>query len=186
MFRPSGIYLCHFTPAEKLPGTSYANSVAKGLLEFLISRKQENNLKAVGGDSTNVNTGWRGGAIHFLEIGINRRLMWLICMLHLNELPLRHLIIKLDGPTSSNNTFSGVLGKAIQNVEYMGYNPNFKAINIGPGLPDLPEAVVDDLSTDQQYGYNIVNAIREGKVPGELLMLAIGKVSHARWLTTAN
>ena len=36
---PGGKYLCHFTPAENVPGTSYANSVANGLLEFLISRK---------------------------------------------------------------------------------------------------------------------------------------------------
>jgi hypothetical protein len=35
--------------------------------------------------------------------------------LHANELPLRHLIIHLDGPTP--NGFSGPLGKALNKVE---------------------------------------------------------------------
>ena len=86
--------------------------------------------------------------------------MWIICFLHTNELPLCHLIITLDGPTTSDNTFSGPLGKALHAVEDMDYNPNFKAIKLGPGLPDLSQEVIDDHSTDQQYGYNMVQSIK--------------------------
>ena len=32
----------------------------------------------------------------------------------------------------------------------------------------------------------MVNCIRDGKVPDQILLLAIGKISHARWLTTGN
>ena len=151
-----------------------------------MSSKQDKIILAIGGDSTNVNTGWKGGAIHLLEVGLNRRLVWIVCYLHLNELPLRHLIIKLDGKTSSNNTFSGDLGKSLQQVEDLEYNPNFKPVKLGPGLPDLAQDVVDDLSDDQQYGFNMVMGIRKGSVPLKILMLSIGPVSHARWLTTAN
>ena len=71
-------------------------------------------------------------------------------------------------------------------MEDLEYNPKFKAIQLGPGLPELPQKIIDDLSTDQQYGYNMVMSIRAGKVSLQILLLAIGKVSHARWLTTAN
>ena len=96
--------------------------------------------------------------------------------MHTNELPLRHLIILLDGPTSSDNTFSGPLGKTLQNVENLEYNPKFNAIVLGPGLPELSQDVIDDLSTDQQYGYNMVQSIRSGTVPRHIFLLAIGTI----------
>ena len=46
----------------------------------------------------NVNTGWKGGAMQWIEKKIEKN-VWLVCMLQTNELPLRHLIINLDGPT---------------------------------------------------------------------------------------
>ena len=73
-------------------------------------------LIAIGADSTNVNTGWIGGVIPFLENKLERKLIWLVCALHTNELPLRHLMIQLDGKTKSNNTFSGPIGKIIDKV----------------------------------------------------------------------
>ena len=71
----------------------------------------------MGGDSTNVNTGWKGGAIHFLELKLNKKLIWLICALHTNELPLRHLMINLDGKTVSDNKFGGPIGKLVGLLE---------------------------------------------------------------------
>ena len=183
---PGGDYLHHFTPGESTKDMPAAKVVALEIFQFLKESKQDGNILALGGDSTNVNTGYKGGSIHFLEVYLGRRLVWIICFLHTNELPLRHLIIVLDGPTNSDNTFSGILGRALQNVEDSEYNPTFKSIELGPGLPDLSQEVIDDLSTDQQYGYNMVQCIRDGKVPQQILLLAIGKISHARWLTTAN
>ena len=183
---PGGAYLHHFTPEESTKDMPAAKVVAEEIFNFLKASKPEGNLLAIGGDSTNVNTGYKGGSIHFLEVYLGRRLVWIICFLHTNELPLRHLIILLDGPTSSDNTFSGPLGKTLQNVENLEYNPKFNAIVLGHGLPDLSQDVIDDLSTDQQYGYNMVQSIRSGAVPRHIFLLAIGKISHARWLTTAN
>ena len=53
-------------------------------------------LKLVGADSTNLNTSGKEGAIALLEQLLGRRLVWSICLLHTNELPLRHLIATLD------------------------------------------------------------------------------------------
>ena len=96
-------------------------------------------LLAVGGDSTNANTGWRSDTIHILENVLDRRLQWLICIFNSNELPLRQLIIDLDGPTGSNNTFTGPLGKKFNSVEDLDYNPSFKVISGGPDIPDIPQ-----------------------------------------------
>ena len=34
-------------------------------------------------------------------------------MMHINELPLRHLFAEIDGPTSSPNAFKGPIGKRL-------------------------------------------------------------------------
>ena len=58
---------------------------------------------AIGCDGTNVNSGVKGGVIRLLELELGRPLQWLICLLHANELPLRHLLQKLDGVTHGPN-----------------------------------------------------------------------------------
>lgn len=65
-------------------------------------------------------------------------------------------------------------------------NQNFTPICVGPPLIKLSEEVIQDLSTDQHYGYRIVTAMREGVLPQKLALLEIGPVNHSRWLATAN
>ena len=55
------------------------------------------NLSAIGCDSTRTNTGMDGGMVRHLENQIGRKLNYLICCLHLVELPLRHLNINFIG-----------------------------------------------------------------------------------------
>ena len=38
-------------------------------------------------------------------------------MLHCNELPLRHLLASLDGPTSSKDGFTGPIGSFLSSVQ---------------------------------------------------------------------
>ena len=109
-----------------------------------------------------------------------------MCGLHLNELPLRHLIEPLDGPTKSDTGFSGPLGKALGTVTELPINKKFKRLNNGSDLIELPEEVVKDLSADQRYGYEICAAIRSGIMPERLANLEIGPVNHSRWNTTPN
>ena len=48
-----------------------------------------------------------------MEKHLERTVQWLVCLLHANELPLRHLIEKLDGP----NVFSGPIGSSLTGCE---------------------------------------------------------------------
>ena len=70
----------------------------------------EQKLKIVGSDGTPVMTGKSKGFIASLETLIGRPLQWVICLLHLNELPLRHVFQKLDGVISEPDSFSGPIG----------------------------------------------------------------------------
>ena len=86
---PDGKYRHHFTPEEPNGSNKPAKEEAKKIYEWLKENKVEESIKLVGGDSTNSNTGWAGGAIAWLEKLLGKKLFWAICMLHTNELPLR-------------------------------------------------------------------------------------------------
>ena len=86
-------YLTHVTPDE---GTG-AKGTAEKVLEFLSDVKQLENVKVIGGDSTNSNTGWKDGAFHHIEVGKKEKVVWDICLLHTQELGLRHLMKNRGG-----------------------------------------------------------------------------------------
>jgi hypothetical protein len=77
---------------------------------FARSKTSLQHLVAVGCDGTVVNTGITGGVIRLLELELGRPLQWFICLLHANELPLRHLFLKLDGVTQGPRSMSGPIG----------------------------------------------------------------------------
>ena len=57
----------------------------------------DKSFQVVGGDFANVNTGWDGGCMHWVSVKLGRNLIWLVCVIHTNELPPRHLLTTLDG-----------------------------------------------------------------------------------------
>lgn len=183
---PEGEYLFHFTPLPAIDNVKPAEQIAKELFGWMKDTGVDKTIVAIGGDSTNINTGWKGGSIQFVEKMLGRRLIWLICALHTNELPLRHLIIELDGSTLSGNRFSGPLGKLLPKVTQLPIKENINALLIGEGLINLPTEVINDLSADQYYGYRMVHAIQSGIIPKDLVFLEVGPICHSRWLTTAN
>ncbi|KAL4718111.1 hypothetical protein ACJJTC_005692 [Scirpophaga incertulas] len=164
-----------------VPHIGSAKGIAFSITNFL---KQLNishdGLMAIGCDGTNVNTGKYGGIIRLLEKQLNKPLQWIICLLHMNELPLRHLFFHLDGSTSGPKSYNGPLGKALENCEELPVI-KYKIIE-GDMLPEMP----NDLSTDQKYLHRIVSAIITGTFPDDLGHKSPGKLSHARWLTRAN
>jgi hypothetical protein len=143
-------------------------------------------LEFIAGDSTNSNTGYKGGLFHFLEEHLERRLFWIVCQLHTNELKLRRLISKRDGKTSSKDGWEGELGKMLPAVRSLEKNLNFPVILGKTPLPDLPDEVVKDLSSDCNYGYRITKAIESGKLDAYLAVLTVGKTGHSRGVTAAN
>lgn len=105
-------------------------------------------------------------------------------MLHFNELPLRRLFRILDGVTKSPKLFIGPIGKKLTACETEPI-VRFKRVS-SDNLPVLPESVVDDLSCDQKYLYNMCHAIQAGTVSPSLAMNVPGTLNHSRFLTTAN
>lgn len=135
---------------------------------------------AIGCDGTNVNVGRSRGVIRLLEEELHKPLQWFICQLHANELPLRHLLIHLDGATSGPRAFSGKIGKQLATCEKL------ELVSFVPIEVNLPDMSLVSLSTDQQYLYDLCIAISSGNCSMDLSRRHPGALSHARWLTAAN
>ena len=184
---PGGKYLTHLTvDTDERMGRKPADHLATLIYDWIVEYGISKSLIAVGADSTNLNTGHKGGVIHFLENKLERRLIWLICALHTNELPLRHLMLTLDGKTTSNVAFSGPVGKIVHNVTNFRVKDRIPKLNVKIELIELGEEVIKSLSNDQKYLYEITCAIKNGVFPEDLKNRAIGAHHHARWLNLAN
>ena len=170
---PNTKYLGHVTPAG-----STAEDVSNALLKFL--RTKNVDILAIGCDGTVVNTGHKNGVIAKIEQEYGKNIQWLICQLHANELPLRHLVIHKDGKTTGPNSFVGPIGKMLQNCEQLPIY-NFMAISC-----DETFVGSTNLSTDQKYLAEIHEAVVLGFCPEDLAGRNPGNISHSRWLTTAN
>ena len=105
----NGEYLTHTTPTN---GTG--KGLATDMMEVLAEYNSLESLKALCFDGTAVNTGWKQGMVAHLERELQRKLLLLSCMLHVNELPFRHLFDQCDGGfgTTGPNSFGGEMGKA--------------------------------------------------------------------------
>ena len=184
----NGRFLHHFIK-EKVPEDSNMSSsqaLALQVYEWCLEYGVTDTLEFIAGDSTNSNTGYKGGAFHFLEEYLEKRLFWIVCQLHTNELKLRRLITKRDGKTSSKDGWEGELGKLLPTVRSLKRTCTAPVIPGKTELPDLPPEVVKDIGSDQEYGHRITNAVRKGKMDEDLAALTVGQTGHSRWLTTAN
>ena len=62
------------------------------------------------------------GTFFHLEKFLAHNYNWVVCQIHSNELPIIHLIKKVDGPTSSNEGFTGEFPLLLHSVEKMEYD----------------------------------------------------------------
>ena len=173
---PGSVYLGHTTPK-----TGKSGDISVSILNNLSENKHNyDEISALGCDGTVVNTGYKTGVNRSLELKVGRPMHWFVCLLHANELPLRHLVAKLDGKTSGPKGFSGEVGKKLENCEQK------EVIDFDPISSELTVVDRDQLSTDQQYMYEIHRAVVSGECSPELARRNPGKMAHSRWLTTAN
>jgi hypothetical protein len=173
---PGSIYLGHIT-VEK----SGAEGIAVSIWNFLCTNQVTvASLLSIGTDGEATNTGYKSGVISRLERHLGHSVQWVICQLHMNELPLRHMIKKIDGDTSGPKAFTGPVGKGIKDCEKRPV-VEYEAIEA-----DLPEIDVKTLSSDQLYLYKMCQAVLSGDCPIDLAMMIPGPLNHARWLTTAS
>lgn len=175
---PASKYLGHVTPKS-----SSSLNISQSIIHFFQDKNINiTNLVAIGCDGTVTNTGNKNGVITLLEKEARKPLQWLICLFHGNELPLRHLHKFLDGKTAGPKSYSGNIGKALENCEKQTVI-DFQRIE--GNLPDQLRAL-SDLSSDQKYLLEICLAVSSGVCTPDLAARSPGKLSHARWLTTAN
>lgn len=95
-------------------------------------------------DGTIVNTGHLAGVIRLYEEMFDCPVQWLICLLHCNELPFRHLFVKLDGVTSGPNDLFGPIGRQLHHCETL----LIVRFNRIPFI--LPNVDVETLSSDKR------------------------------------
>lgn len=108
---PGSNFMGHI--AISLAGT--AANITNKILNFIDKNKiVTKDWCAIGCDGTNCNTGWKSGIIRCIELKLKKQMQWIVCLLHANELPFRHLFIYLDGKTSGPNAFTGPIGKNLK------------------------------------------------------------------------
>ena len=83
------------------------------------------------------NTGNDNGAIFYLERELKRPLMWIIYLIHLIEILMKHLIIDLDGKTTGKDTWQGPIGRDLTDMAKDTNNMKPFAKNIKPVPGDL-------------------------------------------------
>jgi len=175
------------------PGSSYFSHTtapsgsSKDTAESLVASLKERNaktenIKVVGCDGTNVNTGHIAGVIRRLEETFQHPLQWLVCLLHANELPLRHLFQALDGVTTGPRGFSGAIGKRLVTCSEQPVS-SFAPVQLTEQLSSVNPK---ELSTDQRYLLEMCNSISKCECSVDLAMRNLGCLNHSRWLTTAN
>lgn len=136
-------------------------------------------MKAAGADGCPTNTGPNGGVIRLLEVHLGRALQWLICLLHLNELPFKYYFAFIDGETAGPGTYSGPIGKTLKDAETLPV-VKFRRMNF-----TKPPVDIELMSSDQRYLLDLCIAISEGKCSPGLARTKGGPVNGSRWTTTA-
>lgn len=123
------------------------------------------------------------GIIARFENWLKREVHWSVCLLHFNELPLRRLFKHIDGDTQGPRGFKGDIGKRLANNDSIPI-VKFKPIQ-SKYMPVISNDVINDLSNDQKYLYNIVSAVQKGICSKRLESSQPGPLNHARFLTLA-
>ena len=90
---PGGEYCTHVTP-ENVTGASIAGELVA------VVRERGVLLRVLGMDGCSVNCGIHNGMFRLVELELGYPVQHCVCLLHLNELGLRHYFILMDGTTS--------------------------------------------------------------------------------------
>ena len=127
---------------EFTPQSGSGPGVGQGLVDFVDGQEglSGDDLEAIGGDSTAVNTGNKGGAFAHIEKKLKRPLNWFVCLLHILELFLGHFVRIYVGVTSGPDSWKSELGKKIKNLKDPKIT-TFPSISC-PNFPTIPEDVL--------------------------------------------
>ena len=109
------------------------------------------------------------------------------CLLHFNELPLKHLIIMLDGETKGPDSWSGPHGKNIalwcKHPQLYQKKPFAKFKQISGNVPENVDPELLSKSHDLWLLYQFCIGIQRGFMDPKIADYKIGQFTLARWLT---
>ncbi|GBL96097.1 hypothetical protein AVEN_104332-1 [Araneus ventricosus] len=135
------------------------------------------NIIFLGCDGRVVNTGVFNGVTRRHELKLHRPIQWNICLLHFNEVPIRHLFErKSSGPLS----YTVDIGRNLKGCEKL---PLFAFNSIECELPGTDPT---NLSCDQKYLLDICTAISSGVGSSDPTKSETDPLNLAPWLTTVN
>ena len=103
---PGGEYETHVNPNS---GTGL--DIAAEIVSTI--RERGGKCKVLGCDGTSVNTGIHTGSLREIQRELKSEAHQFVCLLHLNELFLRHRQTELDGPTTGPQAWEGPIGGAL-------------------------------------------------------------------------
>ena len=109
-------------------------------------------------------------------------MQWVIWLLHLNKLPLRHVFQNLDGITSGPDSFSRPIGRQLNGAVSEWKVVTFKSVP-NPKFPVIPNSLMHDLISNQYYGFRICSMVMLGSVDANLEFLKVGRLNYSGWLT---
>ena len=66
----------------------------------------------------------------------------------------------------------------------MPYNPDFKKLSGGEALIEIPDDILNSMSTTQKNCYKLVGGIKAGALPKEMQEMLCDLLNHARWNST--
>ena len=78
---PDGLYRFHYTPAEAITPSTPSREIALVLYEWMVEHNKDKSIIVLGGDSTNSMSGYKGGAIAWVEKMLHRKVFCVICQI---------------------------------------------------------------------------------------------------------
>ena len=87
----------------------------------------------------------------------------------------------MDGKAKSGSDYSGEIGKALKNCTNLPINSDFVPLKMGDGLIELPDKIVNDLSTEHFILYLLIQSVWTGHIKEKDLMRLIGPICLLRW-----
>ncbi|GBN81779.1 hypothetical protein AVEN_193423-1 [Araneus ventricosus] len=130
---------------------------------FPLSLPTKNSIEVLGCDGTTENTGASNGSISLFENALKHPVQAVLRIItNLIELPLRKVMVTLDGPTSGPTSFSGPVGKRLRSCQDLPVVEYNKRESI------FPEINFKELSTNQEYLWDICQALVKGECPQDL------------------
>ena len=172
---PGGEYETHVNPNS---GTGL--DIAAEIVSTI--RDRGGKCRVLGCDGTAVNTGIHTGSLREIQRELKSEAHQFVCLLHLNELFLRHRQTELDGPTTGPQAWEGPIGGAL--VKDVWLEPVVSFSKMEGKIKIMPVEVVKDLSRDAALLYKLGLTVQSGVVLPEVVAATIGPPLHARWLTT--